>query len=89
MLQLAEIRGRQAVWQRREPELVADGAGLPACSHPPTSRPAPLPSGPVETCVCTPLGPMAWSIVGGCSAATVGAAVAPRLLFPRRVPLAV
>lgn len=39
---------------------------------------------------CTPLGPMAWSIVGGCSAAaTVGAALAPRLLFPRRVPLAV
>ncbi|CDR03883.1 cation transporting ATPase C-terminal domain-containing protein [Streptomyces iranensis] len=32
---------------------------------------------------CTPLGPVAWSIVVGCSAAaTVGAAVAPRLLFP-------
>ncbi|EXU64806.1 hypothetical protein Z951_28810 [Streptomyces sp. PRh5] len=33
---------------------------------------------------CTPLGPMARSIVGGCwAAATVGAALAPRLLFPR------
>lgn len=32
---------------------------------------------------CTPLGPMAWSVVGTCSAAaTLGAAVAPRLLFP-------
>ncbi|MGW5441719.1 HAD-IC family P-type ATPase [Streptomyces asiaticus] len=51
VLQLAEIRGRQVVWQRREPELVADGDGLPARSHPPTPRPAPLPSGPVETCV--------------------------------------
>ncbi|WP_246623109.1 HAD-IC family P-type ATPase [Streptomyces malaysiensis] len=39
---------------------------------------------------CTPLGPMAWSVVGVCSAgATLGAAVAPRLLFPRRMPLAV
>ncbi|GDY47640.1 hypothetical protein SANT12839_085220 [Streptomyces antimycoticus] len=39
---------------------------------------------------CTPLGPMAWSVVGTCSAAaTLGAAVAPRLLFPRRAPLAV
>ncbi|MCQ8188534.1 cation-translocating P-type ATPase [Streptomyces rugosispiralis] len=51
VLQLAEIRGRQVVWQRREPELVADGEGLPAHSHPPTRRPRPLPSGPVETCV--------------------------------------
>ncbi|WP_413802860.1 heavy-metal-associated domain-containing protein [Streptomyces iranensis] len=51
VLQLAEIRGRQVVWQRREPELVADGDGLPACSHPPAPRPTPLPSGPVETCV--------------------------------------
>ncbi|WP_240529134.1 cation-translocating P-type ATPase [Streptomyces antioxidans] len=51
VLQLAEIRGRQAVWERREPELVADGDGLPARSHPPAARPAPLPPGPVETCV--------------------------------------
>ncbi|GAA1256671.1 cation-translocating P-type ATPase [Streptomyces javensis] len=51
VLQLAEIRGRQVVWQRREPELVADGDGLPTRSYPPTHRPAPLPSGPVETCV--------------------------------------
>ncbi|GAA2313535.1 cation-translocating P-type ATPase [Streptomyces violaceusniger] len=51
VLQLAEIRGRQAVWRRREPELVANGDGLPGRSHPPAPRPAPLPSGPVETCV--------------------------------------
>ncbi|MEU9967010.1 cation-translocating P-type ATPase [Streptomyces malaysiensis] len=51
LLQLAEIRGRQTVWQRREPELVADGDGLPERSHPAAPRPAPLPPGPVETCV--------------------------------------
>ncbi|MFJ2201663.1 HAD-IC family P-type ATPase [Streptomyces violaceusniger] len=51
MLQLAEIRGRQVVWQGREPELVTDGDGLPERSHPPVPRPAPLPHGPVETCI--------------------------------------
>ncbi|WP_143059822.1 hypothetical protein [Streptomyces melanosporofaciens] len=51
MLQLAEIRGRQTVWQSREPELVTDGAGLPERSHPSTPRPTPLPHGPVETCI--------------------------------------
>ncbi|MFD8462639.1 HAD-IC family P-type ATPase [Streptomyces antimycoticus] len=51
MLQLAEIRGRQVVWQSREPELVTDGDGLPERSHPPAPRPTPLPHGPVETCI--------------------------------------
>ncbi|MFI0776737.1 HAD-IC family P-type ATPase [Streptomyces sp. NPDC021212] len=38
---------------------------------------------------CTPLGPMAWTVVGVCSAgATLGAAAAPRLLFSRPVPCA-
>ncbi|QLH26753.1 HAD-IC family P-type ATPase [Streptomyces sp. Rer75] len=51
VLQLAEIRGRQAVWQRREPDLVPGSDGLPPRSRPPAPRPAPLPAGPVETCV--------------------------------------
>ncbi|MFF7651200.1 HAD-IC family P-type ATPase [Streptomyces sp. NPDC007983] len=51
VLQLAEIRGRQAVWRRREPDLVPGSDGLPPRSHPPAARPAPLPAGPVETCV--------------------------------------
>ncbi|GAA1673402.1 cation-translocating P-type ATPase [Streptomyces yatensis] len=51
VLQLAEIRGRQVVWQSREPELVTGGDGLPERSHPPAPRPAPLPHGPVETCI--------------------------------------
>ncbi|MGR3935191.1 cation transporting ATPase C-terminal domain-containing protein [Streptomyces sp. BRA346] len=39
---------------------------------------------------CTPLGPVAWTAVGMCSAgATLGAAAAPRLLVSRRVPCAV
>lgn len=48
--QLAEIRGRQAVWYRRESELVGSGEGLPreVLALPP--RPVPLPDGPVETC---------------------------------------
>lgn len=51
LLQLAEIRGRQDVWQRREPGLVPGSDGLPPRSHRPVARPAPLPAGPVETCV--------------------------------------
>ncbi|EFL20695.1 E1-E2 family cation-transporting ATPase [Streptomyces himastatinicus ATCC 53653] len=39
---------------------------------------------------CTPLGPVAWTVVGVCSAgATLGAAAAPRLLFSRRAPFTV
>ncbi|WP_247204642.1 hypothetical protein [Streptomyces sp. AgN23] len=45
MLQLAEIRGRQVVWQSREPELVTDGDGLPERSHPPAPGPLPCRTG--------------------------------------------
>ncbi|HEY5832557.1 HAD-IC family P-type ATPase [Streptomyces sp.] len=48
--QLGEIRGRQAVWERREHELVSDGKGLPPRITARLPRPVPLPKGPVETC---------------------------------------
>ncbi|MFD7502906.1 HAD-IC family P-type ATPase [Streptomyces sp. NPDC059850] len=51
LLQLAEIRGRQTVWQLREPALVPGSDGLPPHTPPAAPRPAPLPAGPVETCV--------------------------------------
>ncbi|MGW2325881.1 HAD-IC family P-type ATPase [Streptomyces sp. NPDC001700] len=51
LLQLAEIRGRQTVWRLREPALVPGSDGLPPHSPPGAPRPAPLPAGPVETCV--------------------------------------
>ncbi|MBL3670794.1 hypothetical protein JL475_33525, partial [Streptomyces sp. M2CJ-2] len=36
---------------------------------------------------CTPLGPLAWAVVTGCSTvATLGAALAPRLLNGRLAP---
>ena len=47
-LRLAESRERQAVWHRRESELVANGAGLPDEAPPHRERPAPFPQGPVE-----------------------------------------
>ncbi|MCW2872050.1 cation-translocating P-type ATPase [Actinacidiphila oryziradicis] len=48
VLQLAEIRSRQEVWNRREAELVPPGGGLPQRTHEPEPRPEPLPPGPVE-----------------------------------------
>ena len=48
--QLAEIRGRQAVWEQREHELVRGGAGLPPRIGERPARPVPLPPGAVEKC---------------------------------------
>lgn len=48
--QLAEIRARQGVWERREHELVRAGAGLPSRLGERPERPAPLPAGAVEQC---------------------------------------
>ncbi|WP_265737681.1 cation-translocating P-type ATPase [Peterkaempfera bronchialis] len=50
LLQLSEIRSRQAVWQLREAELVRTGDKLPREAPDPSARPVPLPAGPVETC---------------------------------------
>ncbi|MEV6112611.1 cation-translocating P-type ATPase [Streptomyces sp. NPDC052109] len=47
---LGEARSRQAVWERREGELVADGAGLPRQPTRPLPRPVAVPAGPVEKC---------------------------------------
>ncbi|MGV9252383.1 HAD-IC family P-type ATPase [Streptomyces sp. NPDC003697] len=47
---LGEARSRRAVWERREGELVADGAGLPQQATTPSPRPATVPAGPVEKC---------------------------------------
>ena len=47
-LRFAEARARQAVWRRRERELVGDGSGLPIEVPHRTERPAPFPEGPVE-----------------------------------------
>ncbi|HEX5190141.1 MAG TPA: HAD-IC family P-type ATPase [Streptosporangiaceae bacterium] len=45
-----ELRSRQDLWRRREPELHGRPAGQPpAVSPSAVSRPVPLPSGPVET----------------------------------------
>ncbi|MCK2139726.1 cation-translocating P-type ATPase, partial [Streptomyces sp. WAC00276] len=46
--QLAEFRGRQEVWARREHELVGDGEQMPAHLTPRPARPVPLPDGEVE-----------------------------------------
>ncbi|MFI8282776.1 HAD-IC family P-type ATPase [Streptomyces albidoflavus] len=46
--QLAEFRGRQEVWARRERELVGDGERMPAHLTPRPVRPVPLPDGEVE-----------------------------------------
>ena len=48
--QLAEIRGRQAVWEQREHELVRGGSGLPPRIGERLGRPVPLPPGAVEKC---------------------------------------
>ena len=47
-LRFAEARARQAVWRRRERELVGDGSGLPSEVPRRSVRPVPLPQGPVE-----------------------------------------
>ncbi|GAB2818569.1 cation-translocating P-type ATPase [Streptomyces chlorus] len=47
---LGEARSRRTVWERREGELVADGAGLPRRATTPLPRPAAVPAGPVEKC---------------------------------------
>ena len=47
-LNLVEVRSRQAVWHRREEELVADGRGLPLETQERIARPVPLPAGPIE-----------------------------------------
>ena len=47
-VRLVERLSRQAVWRRREQELVRDGQGLAREAHEHTPRPAPLPQGPVE-----------------------------------------
>ncbi|MBS2537725.1 cation-translocating P-type ATPase [Catenulispora sp. NF23] len=47
-LRFAEARARQAVWRRRERELVGDGSGLPSEVPRRSVRPVPLPEGPVE-----------------------------------------
>ncbi|MEY9863840.1 cation-transporting ATPase I [Catenulispora sp. GAS73] len=47
-LRFAEARARQAVWRRRERELVGDGSGLPTEVRRRSERPAPYPEGPVE-----------------------------------------
>ncbi len=44
----AEARARQAVWRRRERELVGDGTGLPGEAPERPERPTPFPDGPVE-----------------------------------------
>ncbi|MCM2579392.1 heavy metal translocating P-type ATPase, partial [Streptomyces sp. MTZ3.1] len=49
LLQLAEIRTRQQVWERREDELVRAGE-LPEHAPDRLERPVPLPKGPVEKC---------------------------------------
>ncbi|MFI1561911.1 HAD-IC family P-type ATPase [Streptomyces sp. NPDC020490] len=49
-LRLGEARSRRAVWERREGELVADGAGLPRQATTPPPRPVAVPAGPVEKC---------------------------------------
>ncbi|MEU5100535.1 cation-translocating P-type ATPase [Streptomyces sp. NPDC020996] len=49
-LKLGEARSRRAVWERREGELVADGAGLPRQATTPLPRPVAVPAGPVEKC---------------------------------------
>ncbi|MGA5574871.1 hypothetical protein ACPCK9_08445 [Streptomyces koyangensis] len=46
--QLAEFKGRQEVWARRERELVGDGERMPAHLTPRPVRPVPLPDGEVE-----------------------------------------
>nr|WP_079175904.1 cation-translocating P-type ATPase [Actinacidiphila rubida] len=46
--QLAEIRARQGVWERREHELVCAGTGLPPRIAARGPRPVPLPAGPAE-----------------------------------------
>jgi len=48
-LRLDELRARQAAWQRREPELSEARMGDPPPALSGTSRPAPLPPGPVES----------------------------------------
>ncbi|WP_330342283.1 cation-translocating P-type ATPase [Streptomyces sp. NBC_00557] len=47
---LGEARSRQAVWERREDEFVADGTGLPPQTAEPLPRPGAMPAGPVEKC---------------------------------------
>jgi cation-transporting P-type ATPase I len=47
-LNLIEVRSRQAVWHRREEELVADGRGLPQETQERIPRPTPFPHGPIE-----------------------------------------
>ena len=47
-LKLAEVRSRQAVWHRRERELVGDGHLLPGETGERQPRPVPFPQGPVE-----------------------------------------
>ncbi|MFF8563410.1 HAD-IC family P-type ATPase [Streptomyces albidoflavus] len=46
--QLAEFKGRQEVWARRERDLVGDGERMPAHLTPRPVRPVPLPDGEVE-----------------------------------------
>lgn len=48
LLQLIELRSRQAVWARREQALHATGHALPQEKAPEQPRPVPLPPGPVE-----------------------------------------
>ncbi|MEU2058577.1 cation-translocating P-type ATPase [Streptomyces bungoensis] len=48
---LDEARSRRSVWERREAELVADGACLPRQAITPLPRPVAVPAGPVEKCV--------------------------------------
>ncbi|MEU0967635.1 HAD-IC family P-type ATPase [Streptomyces sp. NPDC005917] len=47
---LGEARSRRAVWELRERELVAGGAGLPRQAVTSLPRPAAMPAGPVEKC---------------------------------------
>ena len=49
LIQIGELRSRQAGWARQETALHSTGHALPSESHPRRPRPAPLPAGPVET----------------------------------------
>ena len=48
-LRLAELRARREVWHRREPELHEQREGAPPPALSGTTRPVPLPAGPVES----------------------------------------
>jgi cation-transporting ATPase I len=83
--QLTEIRARQAVWERREQDLVDEGKGLPPRIGERLPRPVPLPPGPVEKCgdltsvaaLLSAVGLLAWTGDTGPSAQAI-LATAPK-----------